>query len=310
MLRATSGAPTRLASKARSLLVDRAHERALVVVEHGRVDRRRAGGPRANSGRAARVEHLVEGAQLARARAAAPPGRRPLAVEGQLGHDARLRSSGSSAGPHVVEDARLGRGRRMQLVGLEELRLVGEPCEQERHQRHVLARRERRIDLAELARVIDAIIRRNHESHEHGLGACAAARAGSSARGWSGSPRSAGRAARRWRPARSPRSPGWWRSRSSARRRSPPAVVSPEMLALTTRHGGRARARRSPSRLHPSLVGGEAVGGREAVAEHHDRARARPARRPRRSSSAAASDEAHRTREDSHLEDRGTGTAL
>jgi len=41
---------------------------------------------------------------------------------------------------------------------------------------------------------------------------------------------------------------GLWRFRSSGRRRNPPAVVSPEMLALTTRHGSPARLIRSASR--------------------------------------------------------------
>ncbi len=45
---------------------------------------------------------------------------------------------------------------------------------------------------------------------------------------------------------------GWWRFMSSARRRMPPAVVSPDTLALATCHGRPDWARRRASRLtHP-----------------------------------------------------------
>ena len=65
---------------------------------------------------------------------------------------------------------------------------------------------------------------------------------------------------------------GRWRLRSSGRRRRPPAVVSPEMLAFTTRQASFSRSMRSPRSADPALARGEAVGGRKAVAEDQHRA--------------------------------------
>ena len=84
----------------------------------------------------------------------------------------------------------------------------------------------------------------------------------------------AGRAGHRWRRVRSPPPPGGAASTSPPMRAAPPAVVSPLMLALTTRQPGLALGDALGGQRHPALRRRQAVGGRQRIAQHQHGARA------------------------------------
>jgi hypothetical protein len=116
---------------------------------------------------APRVEDLVEGLQLRERDRGGDLRLGPLALGRKLVHRARWRIIGSTAGQTLSRMRACALGGGMELVGLEELRLVCDPFEQEGHQRHAIHGGDVAEELAELGRVIDAIIRGNHHAREH-----------------------------------------------------------------------------------------------------------------------------------------------
>src|SRR5688572_11255769 len=176
MLRATSGAPRRFASKA---------ERCLYTV------------PTSARSRSSRTGELIapgrwSSANSAWLRASITASKRRISASASgvaTWASGRSRWKGSSTtfstrrrgrglpekgferGPDVVADEGLRLRARVQLVGEEELCFLRDALEEERHERNLVLRRDLAEDVPELAGVIDAIIRRNHEAHEHRVGA-------------------------------------------------------------------------------------------------------------------------------------------
>ena len=169
-----------------ALLVGRADERALLVVEHRAVD----GAGQVVLGEFRRAPRVEDRVPAARARRAVSGSRtraagRSRATGSCVMSSVPCLSSGSSVG-HTLSRMRGCAGRRgMELVGLEELAPVGDAVEQERHQgARAPSAATCAIELAELARVFDAIIRRNHEPDEHRFGPGGARKADHLPRGW------------------------------------------------------------------------------------------------------------------------------
>ena len=147
----------------------------------------------------------------------------------------RLRASamGFEDRPHVVGHDPRACGRRMNAVALVEGLVARHALQQKRHERDVVLRRERRIDLVKRDDVVAAVVRRRFHAGEDHRDAARLRALDDLRRGCAAVPRPAGRAGRRCRRARRP---GSRTSPSSAQssRASPPADVSPETPALTT----------------------------------------------------------------------------
>ena len=75
---------------------------------------------------------------------------------------------------------------------------------------------------------------------------------------------------------------GLWAASSAGRRARPPAVVSPLMLALTTRCGYRCAVEARRQQIDPARARRQAVGSGDRVADDEQNRRARIGARARR----------------------------
>ena len=80
-------------------------------------------------------------------------------------------STGLQSRPQIVQQSRLGCGRRMDAVGLHQLLVQRDPLEKESDQRRFVTARQLAIECMKAVRIGGAVVRRHAHADQHDLGA-------------------------------------------------------------------------------------------------------------------------------------------